>query len=979
MLDIAQINPYNYTKVLIHHNNLNNDKKEENNKNIFEKDRQSLTIRRIPRVKSALLFDAEKELKRVTLSSKSYTQYMKMNELKVNNLKNKHFSAMGLLESEKGIKSQRITNKKLPEIFYRKIENNNNNNFRKNFFRKKTAYYQSNKDIRFNDNKKKIDKNYINFSNISNLIKNKEEEENNNENNATIKETPYGFKYKETKIIYDKSKVNLIKSAIFSKEENNEYNNITEVTRRKSFKEKKRKSFSEFFFTKKEEEKNDTFKFFFEGDFLEKNKYFFKNAKKKEFLLKNEEAIDYLSDLYSICKNIEKFNAKDNMRKMKFDLKKYYHKEDFSFEINLYSICLKFMKQNELNRETRKNSQKIFLPFTYLLFFYLLDFETFKIFLSEILMYNEEKEEMEINQKEIRNILIKYKKYIQFNLSSFFNEKNKNKNKEQESKEKYNKITYNCNERNFLKIYDWIVHINSNSENKNIIYKMKIILPKVKFNLFTRQIKVKKYLHKNIIVNLLKTSFLKWEEKILCDLFLNKKFRYMMNSLLRQKQFFNSKKEQKIFLNKIDYNQNVLNKHKYEFFITDSKKENSKYLYFSSYEIIFFYGRNDEQFIYRKHINLKDSINLNKFSVYWGYINTIMKCLFIDKNIRKASFDFKILENSPTKFFKLKLSDSKFELNDLDKNNPENLKNFYNQGFMFYHRQDLLIDMYLINFLIIQPCIVRLNLERYNFKIPKELLNIITKSKSSLEKMNIYISEFSDKILLNKNILNINYEELKRRVLMKNMSKNSQDRLKTFTTGVINKSNTFKTSSTSNKLNMKRGISGNFGSLFGKSMFNIGENYKKSNTKKFGGSMLVNMQRIDEKKPSYSKKDNKRILSWKKLATKKNIEEKNENKDISKFNNDLNINMIPSTEEQDEKEEEEQEEEEQEEKEEIKEQEEKDKVVKAESFRKKKKKIPVIFKKFDENAEFFKEYIDSANKHGTRRIKIDKNNNKKFV
>ena len=163
MLDIAQINPYNYTKVLIHHNILNNDKKEENNKNIFEKDRQSLTIRRIPRVKSALLFEAEKELKRVTLSSKSYTQYMKMNELKVNNLKNKHFSAMGLLESEKGIKSQRITNKKLPEIFYRKIENNNNNNFRKNFFRKKTAYYQSNKDIRFNDNKKKFTETFTFF------------------------------------------------------------------------------------------------------------------------------------------------------------------------------------------------------------------------------------------------------------------------------------------------------------------------------------------------------------------------------------------------------------------------------------------------------------------------------------------------------------------------------------------------------------------------------------------------------------------------------------------------------------------------------------------------------------------------------------------------------------------------------------------------------------------------------------------------
>ena len=979
MLDIAQINPYNYTKVLIHHDVLNN--KKEENKNFSEKVRQALTIRRIPRVKSALLFDAEKELKRVTLSSKSFTQYMKMNELKVNNLKNTHFSAYGLLDKEKEIKSQRVTNKKLPEIFYRKIENNNNNNYRKNFFRKKTSYYQSNKDIRIKDNKKKIDKNYINFNNISNLIKNNEEE--NNNENAAIKETPYGFKYKETKIIYDKSKVNLIKSAIFPKEENNEYNNITEVARRKSFKEKKSKHFNEFFFNKKdeeEEEKNNTFKFFFEGDFLEKNKNLFKQSKKKEFLLKNEEAIDYLSDLYNLCKNIEKFNAKDNIRKMKFDLKKYYHKEDFSFEINLYSICLKFMRQNELNKETKNNSQKIFLPFTYLLFFYLLDFEAFKIFLSEILIYNEEKEEMEINQKEIRNILIKYKQYIQLNLSSFFNEKNKNKIKEQENKEKYNKITYNCNERNFLKIYDWIIHINSMKENKNIIYKMKIILPKVNFNLFTRKINVKKYLHKNIIVNLLKTSLEKWEEKILCDLFLNKKFRYIMNSILSQDQFLNRKNEQKIFLNKIDYNQNVLNKHKYEFFITDAKKEHSRYLYFSFYEIIFFYGRNDEQFIYRKHINLKDSINLNKFSVYWGYINTIMKCLFIDKNIRKASFDFKILENSPTKFFKLKKSDSKLELNDLDKNNPENLKNFYNQGLMFYHREDLLIDMYLINFLIIQPCIVRLNLERYKYKIPKELLNIIIKNKNSFEKMNIYISEYSDKILLNKNILNINYEELKRKVLNKNLSKNNQDRFKTFSMGIISKSNTFKTSSSNNKLNMnmKRGISGNFGSLFGKSMLSLGENYKKSNTKKFGRSILVNMQRIDEKKHSNSKKDNKRISSWKKLATKKNLEEKNENKEISKFNNDLNIKLIPTTEAQDEKEEFE-EPEEQEEKEEMKEQEEKDNVAKTEDFRKKKKKIPVIFKKFDENAEFFKDYIDNANKNGASRIKIDKNKNKKFI
>ena len=120
-----------------------------------------------------------------------------------------------------------------------------------------------------------------------------------------------------------------------------------------------------------------------------------------------------------------------------------------------------------MNEEKKIKSQKLFLPFTYLLFFYLLDFETFKIFLSEILIYNEKNDEIEINQKEIRNLLIKYKNYIQANLGPFFNDKNKNKNKVEENLEKLTKITYNCNERNFVKIYDWIIHINSNNENKN--------------------------------------------------------------------------------------------------------------------------------------------------------------------------------------------------------------------------------------------------------------------------------------------------------------------------------------------------------------------------------------------------------------------------------------------------------------------------------------------------------------------------------
>ena len=81
MLDTDQfskINPYNYSKMLIPHNVEKN--KLEQQKKTLSLQSKSI-IRHIPRVKSALLFDAEKELKRVTLSSKSFSNYMKMSQI----------------------------------------------------------------------------------------------------------------------------------------------------------------------------------------------------------------------------------------------------------------------------------------------------------------------------------------------------------------------------------------------------------------------------------------------------------------------------------------------------------------------------------------------------------------------------------------------------------------------------------------------------------------------------------------------------------------------------------------------------------------------------------------------------------------------------------------------------------------------------------------------------------------------------------
>ena len=77
----------------------------------------------------------------------------------------------------------------------------------------------------------------------------------------------------------------------------------------------------------------------------------------------------------------------------------------------------------------------------------------------------------------------------------------------------------------------------------------------IKFNLITKKVVIKKLIHKNIITKLLKNGLKKWEEKILCELFFNKKFRYIINGIFsknyQSKHFYNKRK---IYLDKIDYN-----------------------------------------------------------------------------------------------------------------------------------------------------------------------------------------------------------------------------------------------------------------------------------------------------------------------------------------------------------------------------------------------------------------------------------------
>ena len=55
------------------------------------------------------------------------------------------------------------------------------------------------------------------------------------------------------------------------------------------------------------------------------------------------------------------------------------------FNLNIYSLCFKFFTLSD-NKSNKKESQKLYFPFTLMPLFYLLDFTSFKVFLSEIII-----------------------------------------------------------------------------------------------------------------------------------------------------------------------------------------------------------------------------------------------------------------------------------------------------------------------------------------------------------------------------------------------------------------------------------------------------------------------------------------------------------------------------------------------------------------------------------------------------------------
>ena len=337
---------------------------------------------------------------------------------------------------------------------------------------------------------------------------------------------------------------------------------------------------------------------------------------------------NYIENIYNID---GLFNDDNFFRKIEFCSKTSIIKNNIDFKLEIISLCFKFYSLGN-----KEKPQKLYFPFTLLPLFYLLDFQLFKVFLSKIIYYDDKNKCFAYVENDV--LLNKIKKYSIFTTHKI------------KIEEKYRKfISYNKNELLFNYIYDWIIYNKVKNEDNYKCYKLKIILPKIKFRIENYKIKINKHLNKHILANIISNNFSKWEKFILFDLFCNKKFKVITNLImLNREQFI---KEKKIYLNK-DPNKNLIKNKRLEFYISETAQKITNFCVFVPYIILILYGEKKKK--YQKiDLNLNESKNIVKFKPYWGIINTLLKCMFINKKTNEIFFRLDLLDNINNELFKV--------------------------------------------------------------------------------------------------------------------------------------------------------------------------------------------------------------------------------------------------------------------------------------------------------------------------------------
>ena len=480
---------------------------------------------------------------------------------------------------------------------------------------------------------------------------------------------------------------------------------------------------------------------------------------------KFNKSIDLDNDKYIQKKNFDfivnyvknkyyKNNINNNFNESKLKCENILTAENLKYKLSISSICLKFRlinksNTNENNNDKDNSYKKIYIKFKYLPIFYLLDFQLLKLFISEIIFY--EKNFVLNNDKIINQICDKYSKYIMLNI---------NKN---------NDFIFFKDEFLFALNYKWIVY---DIKNIFMVYELSIEMPKIKIKILEKETMIKNNLKKCLLLNLMKNNFDSWDKTVLFELFYIKKFRTIINSLIKPDSVFAYKK---INFNNTNSFSEYHNDKIFHFFISDISKKISKYYIFNPYKIILM----EKKKIRREmQLNLKESKILLRFKNILGTKNTLLKCVSIENNknikinsniidddnynddVYKINFNFDILDNISNDYIKI------FRKNITENDKKDNQIKIGK------------IDINLIN-CSLKRMLININNNKYEeklFEIPQKFIYLVLNNKNEIINNNsIYqkMEEFCEDIL-KENEFNVR-THIKKRNLNDENEKNNEN------------------------------------------------------------------------------------------------------------------------------------------------------------------------------------------------------------
>ena len=520
-----------------------------------------------------------------------------------------------------------------------------------------------------------------------------------------------------------------------------------------------------FYRTKYYRQMNDEqiLKYFLEGTFLRKPeyiKYIGINEKNIHPHILNDDDIEfYLQYLENLSKNenITDFKTKNyvvadiinnNKLNIALELKSIcFHFEEINInedEKNLDIVDLK-SEASEINNfnfiedinGNKKNIHRLFLPFKYLPLIYILNFSNFKSFISEILSYDIENNQFKFIEKEsLEDIIKNYCESCKKKLNNY-------------KKEKTNQVLKNClfyeNEYHLNNEYYWFIY-NKDKNNVTNVFKFKIELPLITFEMSDLIIKFHRYSNKWLILELIKENFKSWDRYLLFNLFMNKKLRNSIAEIINKKEIQKYQMKNQ-FIGPI-INGHISKQNNFDFFFTKVIPNNVNYYYFVvPYEITITKKTN-------KKLEINDSVCLQlnnarkiyQLSKFFGLMGIFYKSMNYNRFKKKFYFSFKFLEGINDDYYTL-MKNQKIQFNA---SNNEYMKKFmFNKNEFYLTIKDCRLCKGQIDILHFDELYYKIPDKMYEFILGNENLSekeIITNIINSANDI-IHLNEFEEKTI----------------------------------------------------------------------------------------------------------------------------------------------------------------------------------------------------------------------------------------